>query len=88
METNKCKNCEHFSAYYLCGTRRFIKTGRGVCGAGRKLKQQDEDKTCDRYKDNAVKAAAAEESLLRSLKTAAKHIKEMSILFKERFGER
>lgn len=82
MNSQKCKDCAYYTAYYKKLSSSFEKTNVGVCSKHKKIKTYLEN--CGEFKNNERREKENEKRLFVFLEQALKSINDISQILKEK----
>ena len=86
MQSQKCKNCTYYTAYYKQWSSGYGRLSNGYCSRCEKLRTQYE--TCENFKSNALKEKRREERLFVYLECALESINEIVQILREKENEK
>lgn len=85
MQTQKCKNCHYYSAYYKQYSDGYFRLSHGHCSKYRRPQTQYE--ICENFKNNEQKEQQLSIKILDSLELAITSIIEIAHILKEKESE-
>ncbi|MCL2675267.1 MAG: hypothetical protein FWE84_01580 [Firmicutes bacterium] len=82
MRSQRCRNCEYYSAYYKQRSSGYEKLNKGFCS--KHQKEETQFKTCENFTSNEHREKIKEQLRLDALDGALKSINEIAQILKEK----